>query len=213
MKECPNCGFKDDDLSIECPKCGIVYEKYFKKLWEVEKNKAHSSQTMVENSHNNNNAALKGKIPPPNDKIEILHPKSGSSGKSKGAERLGTYITIGIVLLIFIASLSTKSDNSSSPKTDISSTRSYDDGGRKIEAYNMMETFVKKRLKSPSKAEFPGVFEGKTDHVTFDGMGVYSISSYVDSQNSFGATIRTRFSGSIEDVGGGRWKLISLNFL
>jgi hypothetical protein len=212
VKECPNCGFKDDDLSIECPKCGIIHEKYFKKLWEIEKNKANSSQTMVENSHNNNNVALKGKIPPPNEKIEAIHPKSGLSGKSKGAEKLATYITIGIVLLIFIASLNTKSNKSSSRKTDTAATKSYDAGSRNIEAYNMMETFVKKRLKSPSKAEFPGVFDGKVDHVTYDGMGVYNISSYVDSQNSFGATIRTRFSGSIEDLGGGRWKLISLNF-
>ena len=29
MKECPKCGYMDNDRSSECPKCGIVYEKIY----------------------------------------------------------------------------------------------------------------------------------------------------------------------------------------
>lgn len=51
---------------------------------------------------------------------------------------------------------------------------------------------IKEVLKSPSTAEFPNYRE-KQDHVT----GYYpnfKINSWVDSQNSFGATLRTKYS-------------------
>ena len=42
------------------------------------------------------------------------------------------------------------------------------------------------------------------------GGGRYEVNSYVDSQNSFGATIRTHFKGVIEK--GDKWYLESLEF-
>lgn len=63
-------------------------------------------------------------------------------------------------------------------------------------AYNYAEDFVEKKLKSPSTAEFPGVVE-KDKHIVSMGNGEYKITSWVDSQNSFGATIRTEFSCTI----------------
>ncbi|MCK5608034.1 hypothetical protein KAR91_39505, partial [Candidatus Pacearchaeota archaeon] len=58
-------------------------------------------------------------------------------------------------------------------------------------------------------AEYPS-FPG---HVKNLGNQEYQINSYVDAQNSFGATIRTRFSGRIKQIGHDRWKLLSLNIL
>ena len=66
----------------------------------------------------------------------------------------------------------------------------------KFLAYNYAEGFVEKMLKSPSTAEFPGVIE-KDKHITDLGEGKYKINSWVDSQNGFGATIRTNFSCTI----------------
>jgi len=80
-------------------------------------------------------------------------------------------------------------------------------------AYIMIEDFVKNRLKSPSTAKFPGVFDGRQDHVTYLGNQKYRIISYVDSQNSFGAMIRTRFVAEIEQVSKDKWRLNSLEFL
>jgi hypothetical protein len=77
----------------------------------------------------------------------------------------------------------------------------------------MMEDFVKQRLKSPSTAEFPGVFDGKLDHVTDLENQTYRIVSYVDAQNSFGAKIRTKFIGEIKQTSADRWQLISLDIL
>lgn len=64
---------------------------------------------------------------------------------------------------------------------------------RSMLAYNYAEVFVKKELKSPSTAEFPGTFE-QPAHIKKLSYKKYYIDSWVDSQNSYGATIRTKFS-------------------
>lgn len=70
----------------------------------------------------------------------------------------------------------------------------------KFLAYSYAEKFVKKKLKSPSTAEFPGTLE-KDEHITDLGNGEYRIESWVDSQNSYGAQIRTSFSCTIKFEG------------
>jgi len=78
-------------------------------------------------------------------------------------------------------------------------------------AYIMMEDFIPKYLKSPSSVKFPG-FLKKDLHTTFLGNCTYRIRSYVDSQNSFGAMIRTWFTGEIKQISADRWQLVSLKF-
>jgi len=78
-------------------------------------------------------------------------------------------------------------------------------------AYIMVEDFVKERLISPSSARFPGVFDGRADHITSLGNRRYRITSWVDSQNSFGAVLRTHFTAEIEQIDEDRWRLISLD--
>jgi hypothetical protein len=62
-------------------------------------------------------------------------------------------------------------------------------------ACNMSERFVEQQLKSPSTAKFPNAF----DYMNGEGCmalynnGVWSISSWVDLQNSFGAMIRSHY--------------------
>ena len=87
-----------------------------------------------------------------------------------------------ILIFIFIAFASGDSDSSSSSED--------------LLAYIYAEDFVKQRLKSPSTAKFAGTFE-KRDHITQVGDREYRISSYVDSQNGFGATIRSKWSCTI----------------
>lgn len=55
---------------------------------------------------------------------------------------------------------------------------------------------IKENLKSPSTAKFTS----KLDEVTIKDLGnnTYVVSSWVDSQNSFGATIRSDWSVTIE---------------
>ncbi len=108
---------------------------------------------------------------------------------------------------------------SSTPTTNTSSQKSSEDPNawktrdNKSMAYIMMEDFVKRKLKAPSTAEFPGIFDGKLDHVKSLGGQKYRIVSYVDAQNTFGAQIRTRFVGEIQQTSEDEWQLISLNLI
>lgn len=58
-----------------------------------------------------------------------------------------------------------------------------------VMAYVMCKAVVKSRLKSPASADFP--FLDRKSY--YRGKHKYIIKSYVDSQNSFGANIRTNY--------------------
>jgi len=94
-----------------------------------------------------------------------------------------------VIIFIFFAFGSGDTDGSSSSEHS------------KIVAYNYAEDFIELRLKSPSTAKFPGTFQ-KNKHSTDLGGGKYRISSWVDSQNGFGAMIRSRWSCKITFVDG-----------
>jgi hypothetical protein len=79
-------------------------------------------------------------------------------------------------------------------------------------AYIIIEDFVEGCLKAPGTAKFPGIFDGKLDHVSPIGNHSYIIRSYVDSQNGFGALIGTRFVGEIKQISDNEWRLVSLEF-
>lgn len=78
---------------------------------------------------------------------------------------------------------------------------------RHIEASLICEKFVKDRLKSPSTAEFASLI---WDGITVEKEGdVYSMRSWVDSQNGFGAMIRTQFLCKVRPEGD-QWRLVDL---
>lgn len=56
---------------------------------------------------------------------------------------------------------------------------------------------VEEQLKSPSTADFPSVNKAS---ITKSGT-TYTVSSYVDAENSYGATIRTNFTVTVEKSG------------
>jgi len=77
-------------------------------------------------------------------------------------------------------------------------------------AYIMMQGFVKERLVSPASAKFPrmnnyDVKIQKDEHI-------YFIQGYVDSQNSFGAMLRTYYSGAVIQEDEKYWSLFKLDF-
>lgn len=116
-------------------------------------------------------------------------PNCGYEMKSKGG---GCLWTIGMAIAIFIL-FSIFSYYLNEGDTD---TVTYS----KSLAYNYAEDFVKEKLKSPSTAKFPGLLD-RDKHIAKTSEGVYKIYSWVESQNSFGATIRTRFSCTIRFEG------------
>lgn len=57
-------------------------------------------------------------------------------------------------------------------------------------AYNISKEFVKRALRSPATANFPW----RSDATTYLGNCTYRVSGHVDSQNGFGALVRTKYS-------------------
>lgn len=82
----------------------------------------------------------------------------------------------------------------------------------KIEAWVVAEEFVKDYLKSPSTADFGGVWGGDYQNpetcVAYMGDSTYLIKGWVDSQNSFGATVRTDFLLIVKYKGNENWSLL-----
>lgn len=77
-------------------------------------------------------------------------------------------------------------------------------------AFVMSQNFVKKRLRSPSTAKFPNVTsEGvRTQYL---GNCTHKVQAYVDSQNGFGATIRTQYYAELKKQPNvNSWSLINL---
>jgi hypothetical protein len=70
---------------------------------------------------------------------------------------------------------------------------------------------IKKQLKSPSSAKFPGIIE-ETEYVIQGDDQMYIMRSWVDSQNSFGAMVRTEYTAVIQQAEQGKWVLHALNF-
>jgi len=79
----------------------------------------------------------------------------------------------------------------------------------KISAWVMSQDFVSSKLKSPATAKFPFFSE---EYVRYLGEERYQVVAHVDSQNSFGAMIRTRFNCVLKYIGDDKWTLEKLEF-
>lgn len=67
---------------------------------------------------------------------------------------------------------------------------SSNEGNKDMEAFIVSQDYVTPQLKTPAEAEFPTFSDS---FVTVSG-NIYTIHSYVDSQNSFGANIRSSYT-------------------
>jgi len=77
-----------------------------------------------------------------------------------------------------------------------------------VEAYVVCQQFVEDRLRSPSTAEFGGPYSQVTTH---NGGGEYTVRTYVDAQNAFGAMIRNNFTCVVQHTSGDSYSLESLD--
>ncbi|MBX3042871.1 MAG: hypothetical protein KIT33_12115 [Candidatus Kapabacteria bacterium] len=79
-----------------------------------------------------------------------------------------------------------------------------------IAAITFSQIFVKDNLKSPSTAKFGNIREYTANNID---LGKWTVTGYVDSQNSFGAVIRTKYAVTIQyDVKNDKWTLEQINF-
>lgn len=83
-------------------------------------------------------------------------------------------------------------------------------------AFVEAQGFVRNFLKSPATADFPkygtnGAFATATK--TEDGKCAFMVVTYVDSENGFGAKVRSEFSAVVAPDDDGKWSLVSLTDL
>lgn len=76
-----------------------------------------------------------------------------------------------------------------------------------IDAKIFCNEIVRQGLKAPATASFASYGSQTT---TTQGSGAISVASYVDSQNSFGANLRTSYT-CVARKSGSDWSLVSLN--
>lgn len=89
-------------------------------------------------------------------------------------------------------------------------TNTLPDGSKneKLGAAIMCQSFVENSLKSPQSAKFP-LTASKAQYL---GTNKYILSSYVDSQNSYGAMIRSNFDCIVyRNNENNNWELLQLN--
>ena len=82
---------------------------------------------------------------------------------------------------------------------------------RRLAAYRTATDYVRQQLKSPSTAKFPSITDANITW-TPDGR-LYTIFSYVDSQNSFGAMLRTQWFAKLQYLDNGNWSVLDFDFL
>jgi hypothetical protein len=63
------------------------------------------------------------------------------------------------------------------------------------------EALVKDKLRSPGTAEFGSIWDGENSTATDNGDGTWHVEGQVDSQNGFGAMVRSVFTCTIEVEG------------
>jgi hypothetical protein len=112
--------------------------------------------------------------------------------KSKRATNLWT-IGIGAAIVAVIAFFATRTTHH-----DATPDEQKADAGRACQ-----EKFIPERLKAPASAKFSSVA------TTFDGTS-YHVEGLVDSQNSFGALVRSSFT-CVMHSSGSQWVLDSAN--
>lgn len=106
---------------------------------------------------------------------------------------VGCLAVVAVVIFISIMAtiLSTRGPETSKVSDDDLAER----------AFYKSQEYMKGYLKAPAGADFPYYNSASVKRVAGDGKGtMYEVLSYVDSQNSFGAKIRTNYKCSIVRV-------------
>ena len=129
--------------------------------------------------------------------IELFNEKPSEEDAVKAKKENKIKMIIGVVVfIVFFATCYNIMNTESGPPS-------------KFSACHMAEQFMEKTLKSPSTADFASCSDAT---ITDLGECKWEVSSYVDAQNGFGATVRTYFTATVQNKGcsGDTWTLISL---
>lgn len=80
------------------------------------------------------------------------------------------------------------------------------------QAYKKAIEYAKGELKAPATAVFPSIKDSEVSVKREDNTQKYEVRGYVDSQNGFGALVRTNFTAVLEQDKMNDWKRIDLRW-
>lgn len=141
-------------------------------------------------SHSFETGLEEPKPPPPQVQSKMTAKTFATAGCGCGCMGL---VAVFILLAIVGARASKNPDG----------TRDY-----KIEASAAAQMAVERQLKSPGSAKHPWAAPQET--TTYIGNSQYRVKSYVDSQNSFGASVRTKYTAVVQVDGPSKATIVSL---
>lgn len=121
-------------------------------------------------------------------------------------------ITFALLIVVVVLGLMHEGEPPAKAKPAPEKTETWMEKEVPLTAYHRLEEYVRRQLKVPSSAEFPGVFDGKASHVKALAKQNYRIASWVDAQNEFGAKVRHHWVGDIRQVAKDKWQLVNLQF-
>ncbi len=112
----------------------------------------------------------------------------------------------GLIMMLILAAVIGGSCSKPEPPKDPNAWKTEDNSTM---AYVMMQDFVKRGLKAPSTAKFPWMGDSQVI-VARSKDQTYTVYGYVDAQNSFGALLRSEYTGVVRQVGEDQWELVNL---
>ena len=142
--------------------------------------------------------------PPPPDLAPDDDGVADSGGEVDASEKKKRAVVGGIlaaIVVAFVAWAYITDDGDDSGTTD----------DREFAAFSICKQFVTDRLQSPATASFRNYFEDDGEvvvRVVSDDR--YVVTSTVDSENGFGAMLRTGFVCTVTPADGDQWRLVSV---
>jgi len=223
VAKCPKCGAGRTPGDTECPVCGVIYAKAVgrvaqKPMPKIEPvpNKEDSQPLLAPCAACGKNVSKNAVACPhcgepveksvnPEDvqrdeTISSANSESVNSKKESKNVGCGTLILAAIVVvggIYFHMNDTPKTPSSSSQSTSKGKINqsSYSEEEKNGQVTAACHAEVEKFLKSPSSAKFPWRFEV---YKIKDHENMYQNKSYVDSQNGFGAMLRTNYVCEVE---------------
>ena len=123
----------------------------------------------------------------------------GKGGSGEAAKAVGFFV---FLLAIFVALKwhAWTAPSAAEQAQTLADAQAKEAKDRLIHAWVIAQQFVDKKLKAPGSAQFGG------RDVQELGADTYRVSGWVDSQNGFGANVRSRFSVTVQSLPDASWQ-------